>query len=178
METKKILKILNIISWMFFILLSIQAGIFLFNAFYTLAINPIDAKYFQRGEIDFSDLYAFGRWPFFAETFIMILVASIKAYMFYVSILIFKALNMVKPFSREVGRYIFKISYVALLIGLLSWSGMLYSGWLLRQGVKLPVMYKYFGGGVEFLMMGAMLFIIAQVFKRGIEIQSENELTV
>src|SRR5450755_1317295 len=178
METKRILKILNVISWILFTLLCIQAGIFLFNAFFTLVINPTDAKYFKRGEIDFSNLYAFGAWSFFAETLMMTLVAGIKAYMFYLIIMIFRTLNMVKPFSKEVGQYIFRISYVVLVIGVFSFLGIEYSEWLLRQGVKLPVMYKYFGGGDVYLIMGAMLFIIAQVFKRGIEIQTESELTV
>jgi len=108
----------------------------------------------------------------------MVLVAAIKAYMFYLTILIFKTLNMVKPFSSEIERYIFKMGYVVLLIGVLSCLGIQYSGWLVQQGVKLPEMYKYFGGGDVFLMMGVILFVIAQIFKRGIEIQSENELTV
>ena len=108
----------------------------------------------------------------------MALVAAIKAYMFYLVILIFKALNMVRPFSSEVGQLILKIAYVALFICALSWLGTQYSEWLLKQGVKLPLMYKYFGGADVFLMMGVMLFVVAQVFKRGIEIQTENDLTV
>jgi len=98
--------------------------------------------------------------------------------MFYLIISIFKTLNMVKPFSSEVGRLIVKIGCVALVISTLSWAGTQYSEWLLKQGVKLPLMYKYLGGADVYLMMGAMLFIIAQVFKRGIEIQTENDLTV
>lgn len=176
-NTKQILNLLNVISWIIFVLLSIQAGVFLFNAFFSLVINPVGAKYFQR-DIDFSKLYAFGSLSFFAETLMMILVAAIKAYMFYLIIMIFKILNIVQPFSEEVGRFIFKTSYVALVVGLLSWLGIQYSGWLVREGVKLPDMHKYFGGGDVFLMMGAVLFVIAQIFKRGIEIQSENELTV
>ena len=176
-KTKRMLAILNVLSWIIFICLSIQAGAFLFNLFFSLFINPVGAKYFQKG-IDLSSLYAFGTGHFFATALMMILVAAMKAYMFYLIILIFKMLNMVQPFSREVGRLIFKISYVALLVGMLSWSGFQYSEWLVGQGVKLPDMYTYFGGGEVFLFMAVALFVVAQVFKRGIEIQSENELTV
>jgi len=176
-KTTQILKILNVLSWMIFVLLSIQAGAFLFNAFFSLVINPVGAKYFQR-DIDLSNLYAFSTWSFFAVTLMMVLVAAIKAYLFYLIIMIFKTLNMVKPFSADVERFIFKMSYVALLIGALSLSGIRCSEGLIQQGVKLPEMYKYFGGGDVFLMMAAILFVIAQVFKRGIEIQSENDLTV
>jgi len=34
------------------------------------------------------------------------------------------------------------------------------------------------GGADVWLFMGGILFFIAQIFKRGIEIQTENELTV
>jgi hypothetical protein len=176
-KTQQLLKILNVLAWMIFALLSIQAGAFLFNAFFSLVINPVGAKYFQR-DIDLSNLYAFSTLSFFAETLMMVLVAAIKAYLFYLIIMIFKTLNMIKPFSIDVERSIFKMSYVALLIGGLSLLGIRYSEGLIQQGAKLPEMYKYFGGGDVFLMMAAILFVIAQVFKRGIEIQSENDLTV
>ena len=178
METKKMLQILNVIAWTLFILLCIQAGVFLFNTVFTLFINPVDSKYFQRGEIDLSNLYAFSTASFLVVALLMALVAAVKAYMFYLIILIFKTLNIMKPFSSEVGRLIFKIAYVALFICVLSWAGTQYSEWLLKQGVKLPLMYKYFGGADVFLMMGVLLFTVAQVFKRGMEIQTENDLTV
>jgi hypothetical protein len=36
----------------------------------------------------------------------------------------------------------------------------------------------HFGGADVWLFMGVTLFVIAQIFKRGIEIQAENDLTV
>jgi hypothetical protein len=36
----------------------------------------------------------------------------------------------------------------------------------------------HLGGADVWLFMGVILYIIAQIFKRGIEIQAENELTV
>jgi hypothetical protein len=37
---------------------------------------------------------------------------------------------------------------------------------------------KYWSDTAAFLMMAAILFIISQVFKKGIELQNENDLTV
>ena len=86
---------------------------------------------------------------------------------------------MSQPFSREVGRFIFKISYLALSIGLFSWWGVKYTEWFVKQGVKMPdIEYLRLGGADVWLFMGVILFVIAQIFKRGIEIQTENELTV
>ena len=86
---------------------------------------------------------------------------------------------MSQPFSKELGRFIFKISYLSLLIGLFSWVGVKYIEWFVKEGVKMPdIKYLRLGGADVWLFMGVTLFVIAQIFKRGIEIQSENELTV
>jgi hypothetical protein len=37
---------------------------------------------------------------------------------------------------------------------------------------------EYWTDGKAFILMSAVLFIIATIFKRGIELQSENDLTV
>ena len=86
---------------------------------------------------------------------------------------------MAQPFSKEVRRFIFLLSYIALVIGLFSGYGVKYSGWLIKQGVKMPdTHYLRLGGADVWLFMAVILFVIAQIFKRGIEIQTENELTV
>jgi hypothetical protein len=101
--------------------------------------------------------------------------------MFYLIIKILndRKLNMSDPFSNEAGRFIHNISYLALLIGLFTWSGVKYTEWLVKQGVSMPdTQHLRLGGADVWLFMGVTLYVIAQIFKRGIEIQSENELTV
>jgi len=45
--------------------------------------------------------------------------------------------------------------------------------------VKMPdTQHLRLGGADVWLFMSVTLFVIAQIFKRGIEIQTENELTV
>ena len=107
----------------------------------------------------------------------MAFAAALKAYMFYLIIKALKALDLVQPFSSRVGGYILRIAYVALFIGILSMAGITFTEWLTDQHIKLPEMHNYIGGGV-FLLMGIILFVIAQIFKKGIELQSENALTV
>jgi hypothetical protein len=40
------------------------------------------------------------------------------------------------------------------------------------------IQYLQLGGADVWLFMGITLLVIAQIFRRGIEIQTENELTV
>lgn len=55
----------------------------------------------------------------------------------------------------------------------------------LFMGLNLSALYRFsvalidnLRGGPEFIYFGGIIFIMAQVFKRGLEIQTENELTI
>ena len=173
------LKILYVLSWIIFVGVCIEAGGFMVNAVFALA-NPMVVKHLWQ-EVDLSDLFRYDHGYFFVITLIMSIVAVMRAWLFYLIIKILhdKKLNIAQPFSKEVGRFIFTISYVVLLIGLFSWWGVKYAEWLAKQGVKMPdIQYLRLGGADVWLFMSVTLFVIAQIFKRGIEIQTENELTV
>ena len=178
--TKQVLKILTVFSWIIFVGVCIEAGGSIFSAFYTLVINSINAKTYWVGN-DLSGLYIFGRGHFFAETFLISIASVMKVCMFYLIIKILddKKLNMSQPFNREVRLFIIKVSCLAFGIGLFTWAGAEYTDWLVSHGVKMPdTQHLRLGGADVWLFMGVTLFVIAQIFKRGIEIQSENELTV
>ncbi len=174
--TGQMLKILNIISWIIFIGLCIEAGIFIVNTFFALFINPKNASY-----LDLSGLYNYDRGYFFVEMLLVSIVAILKAYLFYVIVKILgdKKLNMSEPFSGEMGRFIYKLSYLSLGIGLFCWWGVKFSEWFIKSGVVMPDIRKLSIGGADvWLFMGVTVFVIAEIFKRGIEIQTENELTI
>jgi len=179
-STAQILKILYVLSWIIFVGLCIEAGGFIFNAFFTSVINPIDARHFWQ-QVDLSGLYNYDHGYFFVVTFIMIVVAVMRALLFYliVKILHDKKLNMAQPFTKETGKFIFNVAYLSLGIGIFSWWGSKYSEWFISKGVKMPdIQYLRLGGADVWLFMSVTLFVIAQIFKRGIEIQTENELTI
>jgi hypothetical protein len=179
-STKQILKILYIFSWIIFVGVCIEAGGFIFNTFFTLVINPIDAKHFWEG-LDLSALYQHDHGYFLIIASMMCIVAVLRAVLFYLIIKILhdKKLDMSQPFSKDVQRFVFRISYLSLFIGICSWWGTKYSAWMVQQKVTMPdVQYLRLGGADVWLFMGVTLFVIAQIFKRGIEIQAENELTV
>ena len=179
-STTQKLKALYILSWIIFVGVCIEAGGFIVNAFFTLLLTPAGARHFWQ-QVDLSSLYKYDPGYFFVETLLMSIVAIMRAIIFYliVKMLHDKKLNLSQPFSKEVGRCVFMISYLCLMIGLFSWYGVKYSIWFTKQGVQMPdVQQLRLGGADVWLFMGVTLFIIAQIFKRGIEIQAENELTV
>jgi hypothetical protein len=80
-----------------------------------------------------------------------------------------------------MGKYIFNLSYLSFGIGLFIYCGNHFSNWLkiINNDKILPSLQKLnFEGGDVWLFMGVILLIFAMIFKKGIEIQSENDLTV
>jgi Protein of unknown function (DUF2975) len=179
-NTKFILRMLHVIAWIIFAGLSIDAGGYITNMIWTLALNSGHAKSFWGG-IDFSSLLAYSASHFFVETLFMSIVTLMKVWMFYliVKILYDKRLTMSQPFSKDLELFTFRTSYLALGIGFLSYCGVKYTEWLVSQGVNMPdLKYLHIGGADVWMFMGVTLFVIAQIFRRGKEIQSENDLTV
>jgi len=82
--------------------------------------------------------------------------------------------NLQNPFTTEVARLLERISVVLLGIAIVAFMNNAQAGWLLKtNGVA-----QYKLAIDEFLFMAGLVYIISQVFKRGVEIQTENDLTV
>jgi len=178
--TRHLLIMLLILSWIIFTGLGIEAGGVIFNTFYALALNPVGAKSYWMGA-DLSGLLQYDRGHFFVQAFFIIIVAVLKALMFYLIIktLHDKKLNMAQPFNKELTRFISLLAYLALFIGFFCWWGSKYAEWLIKQNVNMPDVHQLrLEGASIWLFMGVTLLVIVQILKRGIEIQTENELTV
>lgn len=176
---RQTLNILLVLSWIIFVGLCIEACGFMVNAIFAIA-NPAAIKHLWR-QVDLSDLLKYDSGHFFVVTLLMGIAAVMKAWLFFLIITILqnKDLDMSQPFNKKMQRFIFSSSYVALLVGLFSWYGIKYTRWLVTQGVRMPdTQDMRLGGADVWLFMAVVLFIIAQIFKRGVEIQSENELTI
>ncbi|MCL9807540.1 DUF2975 domain-containing protein [Flavobacterium amniphilum] len=177
--TKSMLKVLTVLSWIIFIGLCIEVGGILFNTAFSF-FKPIGAKYFWN-YLDLSSVYQFDKGYFLVVTFFMVVVAIMKAIMFYliIKILLNKELTIVQPFTELVRKFIIKVASLSIGIGIFSKWGSGYVEWLQKQSVIFPdTQYLKLDGADVWLFMGVILLVIAYVFKRGIEIQQENDLTV
>ncbi|MFE3848604.1 DUF2975 domain-containing protein [Flavobacterium sp. LB3P45] len=174
------LKALQVVLCILFIDICIEAGGFIFNTFFILVINPVDANKFW-AEVNLSELYNYNQSYFITVTSLMIIVALMRPVMFYIIAKIFhhKILNLLQPFNETVRHFILKTAYLALGIGFLSFWGAKYIQDLVNQGMQMPdLQHLRLGGADVWLFMAVILFGIAQIFKKGIEIQNENDLTV
>ncbi|MDQ7961892.1 DUF2975 domain-containing protein [Flavobacterium lindanitolerans] len=178
--TKLILQVLHVLSWIIFLGLCFEAGALIVNAIMTLTLDATEIKHLWM-LIDLSDLYKYGSHHYVVIMSQIIIVAVLKALMFYliVKILYENKLDMAQPFNQAMGRFISLISYLALGIGFFSAWGEKYTKGLIMEGVSMPGLDDmHFDGSDVWLFMGIILLIIAQIFKRGIEIQTENDLTI
>ncbi len=177
--TSHILKVLEILSWVIFIGLCIEAGAVIFNTVYAL-YNPIVAKHFWNGA-DLSQLYAYDKRQFVAQMSLIVTVAVMKAMIFYLLVKLFydKKFSLDKPFNTAVTRVVLNIAYLCLGAGLFSMWSTRQMKWFTKKGIAMPDEYLLNINGADvWLFMAVVLIVFAQVFKKGIELQNENDLTV
>ena len=173
MKTSVILITMKVIIWVVFIGLCIKAGTVIFSGIISLVVNPAASNipYFGlnlTGLQELSSVHYVILWGII--TAIMVLKAGI----FYKLIKLFSNLDINQPFNQNASDIITSISYLTVTIGVLSAIGSGYGQYL----SELFVTVNYGWGTAEYLFMAGVIFVIAQVFKRGIELQSDNELTI
>ena len=179
-SSQNVLRVINIIAWVIFVGLCIEAGGILFNSIYAIFINPIASKSFWM-KADLSALYNYDKGFFMVVVSLMSIVAVLKAIMFYLIITLFnhRTFQFTQPFNAILEKFISNLAYLSFGIGLFSIWGNRYCDWLNFNGVELPPMQSLrMAGGDVWLFMCAILFVIAYIVKRGVEIQTENDLTV
>ena len=176
-QTQLILRILHVLSWCIYVGLLIKTGALAYSSVVSLFPESAASHNLYLG-LNLSKLLEFSKPDYVSLSFVLVVLTGLKAYIFQLVIAIFAKINFVNPFSQTVSNLIFRISFVAFAIVLLTWTGAGYAEWLTKRGVDFPDLNDYLSGGDEFLLFAGIVFIIAQVFKRGIEIQAENDLTV
>lgn len=174
--TNTLLWIIQVISTVTFFGLCLQAAGLIFFSFYYM-INPENSADMILGK-DMADLFGLVKMDFAILFGLTLSIPVLKAFAFYYTIKIFSTLNLVKPFSEEIAILFSRISYLILGVAILGTIAFRYSEWLKVKGIELDQLERWWDDSNAYLLVGCILFVIAQVFKKGLEIQSENELTV
>jgi hypothetical protein len=171
-RTEQLLIVMLILAWLAFIGFAIEAGAVLIS--YAISCgNPEAAKNLYKG----LDLYPLRQFDFLQYSLyvsFMVTLSILKSLVSYQVIKTLSTFNLKNPFSTEVATRLEKISYISLGAWLVAMLSNAYTSWLLRT---TGLHYGNWLSG-EFIFMVGLVFVIAQVFKRGVEIQSENDLTV
>nr|WP_294778098.1 DUF2975 domain-containing protein [uncultured Flavobacterium sp.] len=84
-----------------------------------------------------------------------------------------------KPFSEALVKFVSNLAYLTIFISFFSNWGANYAKWIAEKGINMPDIADLNLDGADiWLFMGVVLLVIAQIFKKGVEIQTENELTI
>ncbi|GGC90704.1 hypothetical protein GCM10011508_17350 [Flavobacterium lutivivi] len=177
--TKKddfIFKGLNVIAWVIFVGLCIEAGALVVNFVYSIFKPEIIHNLYQK--LDLSDMYHRSQLAYYGVYSFILVISIMKAYLFYIVINLLLKLDLKSPFNHFVSEQIMRISQYTFYIGILSYIAKETVKNLQHHGFNIDGVNKFWGDSQAFILMAAIIYIIALIFKKGIEIQQENDLTI
>lgn len=175
-KTDLVTQFLHVISWIIFIGLCIKTGTLIFNyTFMQFHVYEPENLYLI---LDLTKLFEQDQVLFGLLFSLAIGVTAMKAYTFYLITQIFTNLNLHKPFSDKISNLISTISYYIFSVGILGALSHRFQQGLSKRGYEVESAGQYWNDYDAYLMMAAVVFVIAQIFKKGLELQSENDLTV
>lgn len=105
-------------------------------------------------------------------------IAILKAYLFYVVVMLQQKLDIKKPFNQYVAKQITKMSHITLSIGLFSYIAKQVSEGLIIDGFNINALQGFWVDSQAFILMTAVIYVIATLLFRGVAIQTENDLTI
>jgi hypothetical protein len=168
--------VLSIVAWIIFVGLSIEAGGLIVNFIFSIFKPEMVHNLYQK--MDLSELYNRSQWAFYSMYSFVLIISVLKAFMFYIVVRLTYKLDLAKPFSTFVSKQISIISYLTLSIGLLSYIAKETTKALQQNGFEMDKLDQFWVDSQAFIVMAAVIYIIAVIFKKGIEMQSENEFTI
>ncbi len=171
-----IFKGLHIVAWIIFVGLCIEAGGLAVNFVFSLFKPEFVQNLYQK--LDLSQMYNRSQWAFFKMYSFILVISFLKAYLFYVVIRLLSKLNLAKPFNSYVADQITKISYYTLSIGLISYIAQQTAKYLQSRGFEIDILNQFLADSQAYILMAAVIYVIATIFSRGVEMQNEHDLTV
>ena len=175
-KTNLVFKGIQIASWVIFIGLSINVGGLIINFVFSVVNPELVGSLYE--ELDLRSLYEQSKWAFFGMYSFVLTVAILKAHLFYIVIRLIQKIDLSRPFNSFVSNQITKISYYTLSIGVISHIARQSSKNLGKRGYELDTLAQFWVDSQAFILMAAVIYLIAYIFKKGLEIQMENDLTV
>lgn len=171
-----IFTVLMIVAWVIFVGLCIEAGGLLVNFVFSLFKPESISHLYQK--LDLSEMYGRSKWAYYSMYGFILTISVMKALLFYAVIRLMDKLNLSKPFTSLVAAQITQISYYTLFIGIFSYIARQSAKSLLHKGFNIDILNQFWEDSQAFILMAAVIYIIAAIFSKGVELQKENDLIV
>jgi hypothetical protein len=163
---------MRILAWVAFFGFLIEGGAVLVSCAISY-VNPDAAKNLYNG-LNLYALRQFNFWHYNLYISFMVALSLMKARVAILVVKLISKLNLETPFTMQVANKLERISYILFGTWLITILSNAHMAWLMKLTNEL---YGNYVSG-EFIFMAGVVFVFSQIFKRGVEIQSENELTV
>jgi hypothetical protein len=167
---------LQIVAWVIFVGLCIEAGALIVNFILSLFKPEIVHNLYQK--LDLSQMYNLNKWVFFSMYSFILFISILKACLFYVVIRLLLKLDLTRPFNSYVAYQIKTLSYFTLSIGLISYIAREIAKSIQHYGFEIEALNQFWADSQAYILMAAVIYVIATIFSRGVEMQNENDLTV
>lgn len=171
-----VFKGLHIVAWVIFVGLCIEAGGLIVNFIFSLFKPEFVQNLYQ--PLDLTEMFKDNKWVFFGIYSFILFISILKAFLFYIVIKLMHIMDFIKPFNTFVSDQLLQISYYTLAIGLFSFIARQIAKNLMHHGFDTDSLNQFWADSQAFILMGAVVYIIATIFKKGVDIQNENDLTV
>jgi hypothetical protein len=166
----------KIVSWLIFVGLSIEAGALITNFVFSLFKPEVVHNLYQK--LDLHDMYQKNKYIYFSMYSFILFISILKVALFYVVIRLTLKIDLTKPFTQYVSKQILLMSYYTLAIGLISYIGRELAKGLIHYDIATDNLNPFWADSQAFILMAAVIYVIATIFSRGVEIQNENDFTV
>lgn len=168
--------VVKIVSWIIFLGLCIEAGALIVNFIYSQFKPEVLHNLYQK--LDLSKMHDRSKSTFYNMYSFILIIAILKAILFYVVIRLVTKIDLTKPFNSYVAKQISLMSNYTFSIGILSYIAKETTKNLLDEGYDINKLDQFWADPQAFILMAAVIYVIAIIFSRGVELQNENELTV
>lgn len=168
--------VLQVIAWIIFVALCIEAGALIVNFAFSLYNPDVISRLYQK--LDLMEMYNQNPWIFYGVYSFILFISILKAYLFYLVIVLLSKLDMMKPFNSWVADRITNISYTTFSIGIISYIAKQTTRNLSHHNLDVSMLEQFWTDSQAFILMAAVIYVIATIFQKGVELQNENDLTV
>ncbi|MEB2777262.1 DUF2975 domain-containing protein [Algoriphagus sp. D3-2-R+10] len=171
-STEQILKVMQALAWIPFVAYGIETGAIIISFIISLN-NPIASQDLYLG-LDYSAIRDHSFWYYVCAVSLRISIPAMLCNVWILALQAIRKVNLSNPFQEYVALKLEKIGYALFSTWVLMMVANGYFAWLHKVTGEVLEVWS----SSQFIFMSGLIFIIAQIFKRGVEIQSENELTV
>ena len=174
-KTETILVIFKYLSLIIGIGFSIECDselLYLISSF----IDPAWSQKVYGAEEVWSSVHAYSTWYYVCVMSLIIFISAFKAWIWYLIFGLLQKLQLKSPFTMPVTNRLETISRLLLFVWFfMAIIAKTYAHYIAKDtGIAFPSKYSE----DEYLLIAGIVYIISQIFKRGIEMQEENQLTV